>query len=109
MDLYEIGHICQYKYCGIRDFLPFFCERCNKYYCLKHKDYETHECNGVQLNLKLKPKYKKKTSRKYVCNHSDCKEKNIVEILCMSCNKHYCLKHRYKEIHKCHNVNYFKN
>ena len=36
MDLPEIGHICQYKYCGIRDFLPFFCERCNKYHCLKH-------------------------------------------------------------------------
>ena len=77
MDLSDIGQCCQYPYCGIRDFLPFYCnswqqsndcKKCNQVpikcmkcqlnFCLKHRYQESHDCISLQ-----KPPVKSKTQR----------------------------------------------
>lgn len=40
----HFGTECSYKYCRIRDFLPFTCSLCNKPYCLEHSKSKDHEC-----------------------------------------------------------------
>ena len=106
MDLSDIGKCCQYPYCGIRDFLPFYCNSCQKYYCLQHKDYAKHECvNNPELQDLDKSKNvvasKKKKSERYQCKVNDCKKCNQVPIKCMKCQLNFCLKHRYQESHDC--------
>ena len=99
----NIGCQCEYDDCHIHDYLPFLCDKCNKYFCFDHKDYINHKC--VKYTDNLQPLIKRKTSRKrYVCSHSKCKLKNQVNIKCFKCNKNYCLLHRYPEKHDCNKV-----
>ena len=105
MDFENVGRKCEYSNCNTIDFLPFYCNSCHKYYCLQHKDYSSHQCDNDPFKSKLvksKSKSKKVKSKKYICNYPNCKETNIVEILCVNCKKHYCLKHRFKELHGCY-------
>ncbi len=40
----NVGANCAYKYCQRKDFLPFYCHKCSKTYCLEHRTYQAHEC-----------------------------------------------------------------
>ena len=36
-------------YCGESfDHLPFYCRRCDKYFCTKHRLPENHNCSGFK-------------------------------------------------------------
>lgn len=95
MDL-EIGKLCQYTPCGVKDFLPFQCNLCKKNFCLEH--FKNHEC---QIKNETKNIKKKTKINKYRCCVKNCREKSFTMLKCFECGKHYCLKHRYPDLHQC--------
>ncbi len=100
MDLCNLGKHCEFSECGRLDFLPFKCDKCNKYYCLQHKDYDKHLCSkhndNSRINIVNKPRKKTTTFR---C--SCCRVKQIIEIKCLKCGLNYCPKHITPEVHNC--------
>ena len=113
MDFSDIGHSCEYPYCRKQDYLPFYCQACQKYYCLEHKDYAMHECANDPHKLdreqtlayqKAKKSNKKTKVIKYQCCVEGCKKSNQVPINCQKCHHNFCLKHRYSEIHNCESL-----
>ena len=44
MEFQNLGVHCAYKYCHLKDFLPFQCEGCKKSFCLEHRTGASHEC-----------------------------------------------------------------
>lgn len=97
----DIGKICQYSSCRIRDFLPIQCDKCKKYYCVEHQKCIHHECplnhNHNIINNKLSSKIKK-----YKCRYPNCKKHNKVKISCLHCKLNFCPTHIAYDIHKCH-------
>ncbi|KAF0971731.1 hypothetical protein FDP41_009954 [Naegleria fowleri] len=43
-EFYDLGAHCQFDGCNQKDFLPFKCDKCNKYYCLEHRTMQDHKC-----------------------------------------------------------------
>ena len=126
MELEDIGHHCSISHCHQKDFLPFKCKDCNKYFCnehfkstehicIKNKNYEINKvvlcpmCHGSirviegeDINI---------TYQRHVCNKTKihkcpvkgCKEKltTINTYQCKKCHKKVCLKHRMPYEHEC--------
>uniref|UniRef100_A0A5B7BP83 Putative Zinc finger family protein n=1 Tax=Davidia involucrata TaxID=16924 RepID=A0A5B7BP83_DAVIN len=40
----DLGMHCQHSECNKLDFLPFKCNACQKFFCLDHRSYKSHEC-----------------------------------------------------------------
>ena len=97
----EIGKLCQYECCGVKDFLPLKCKMCTKFFCKNH--YTNHLCINIkkQENVKKKPNIYNKKSKKFICSLKNCNEKSYIKFNCFHCNKHYCLKHKYTDLHEC--------
>jgi predicted nucleic acid binding AN1-type Zn finger protein len=43
----HVGSHCTLPTCKQRDFLPFTCDTCKKPYCLAHRSYDAHNCEGA--------------------------------------------------------------
>ena len=85
----DIGKLCSMEGCGILDYLPFKCNYCNKYHCLIHKDYESHNCLDVPQK------------KIYICKMKKCKL--ISKDRCVFCRKKFCNNHLNKTNHLCIN------
>lgn len=91
MEFFDVGKQC--NICSQRDYLPFQCDNCKKYYCLEH--YNEHfEC-GIKIQKKSlediqKVKYKR-------CKL--CKKEALVH--CKFCQKDFCIDHRLNFDHQC--------
>jgi AN1-type zinc finger protein 1 len=115
-DLDSIGAHCHYTYCNQLDFLPFRCESCQHTYCLDHRTETAHACPNAGAwaakrrtasaatsggTLPQKPTLATGTQ----CSSPQCKTfintGTSVGVLCQTCNRNYCLKHRLKEDHAC--------
>ena len=46
MEFADVGRHCEMPLCNMQDFLPFICDSCSKSFCLEHRIYESHGCNG---------------------------------------------------------------
>ncbi len=95
MEFSKLGHHCDV--CLQKDFLPFECLGCRKWFCLAHRTTISHECKPIETPIEIsiiKPKRKK-------CAIKRCKKKDIVDIDCRNCGKHFCLQHRYTFTHAC--------
>lgn len=113
-----VGAHCQYTYCNQLDFLPFMCQSCNKTFCLDHHTESAHKCANAgawaerkRLAALAAPSLgHDKTMRSYIseksCANDGCK------ILiggpkpgahCTTCNRDYCLTHRFQTTHDCKN------
>lgn len=106
MEFSSLGKNC-YK-CNNLDFLPVFCTKCNQFYCKDHYKKNKHNCvsdndDPYNVNLLSESNDKKESIYKYNCNYRKCKTKEIIELKCRNCNKTFCKKHHYLEIHKCIN------
>ena len=88
----QIGKYCHY--CRQLDFLPFKCNKCKQFYCLRHYPSNKHNC------LVIKNSPKKKQTHAIKCNLISCRKKTMTPYLCKKCNKYYCLKHRFHNLHK---------
>ncbi|KEP61999.1 UNVERIFIED_CONTAM: AN1 family Zinc finger domain-containing protein [Hammondia hammondi] len=51
------GDVCSQALCGMRDFLPFHCNKCSKVFCVDHYVPESHNC----------PRIRSGDRRVYVC------------------------------------------
>lgn len=91
MEFPDTGKQCSSKICQRLDFLPFHCQHCNLVFCKEHFQPSAHECaqfkDNVAENLKK--------SVGYVCSDDSCRESSPVEMLCVKCEKHFCLGHRH--------------
>lgn len=94
MEFFDLGkHCC---ICKQRDYLPFQCDNCKKFYCNDHF-HEHQECGVKKQNVKVENIKKIDYIR---C--SLCKKESIVK--CKGCKKDYCLDHRYEFEHSCNKV-----
>lgn len=113
-EILEIGGTCQYLTCDNYDFLPFRCESCCGRFCQDHRTEAGHKCAhaGEWARRKaqqpankspLGPKPTVNTGTQ--CSHPQCKTLidtlTSVGVVCSTCNRKYCLKHRIPEDHDC--------
>lgn len=119
-DVDLVGKNCEYEYCRQLDFLPFFCQSCQKTFCLDHRSETTHKCANAGAWAERKRKallaqpaigagktLRDKVSQK-PCASPECKTVVGTSLTpgvhCDTCNRDYCLKHRLKEEHDCKNL-----
>ncbi|KAH8900206.1 AN1-like zinc finger protein [Thozetella sp. PMI_491] len=115
-----IGKHCQMEYCHQLDFLPFFCQSCNRTFCLDHRSESSHKCANAgawaerrrQAQLAIHSAGEGKKMRDFVSQKpcADPKCKTVIGtslstgVHCSTCNRDYCLKHRLREDHNCANL-----
>lgn len=92
MELPNIGGNCQWAGCNALDFLPFTCSFCSGAFCLAHFQVDSHECQNVAV---AKPFEGRSGSKNSVCSLDGCITTDVVQMLCVKCHLHFCLKHRY--------------
>jgi len=118
-DVEAIGAHCGYEYCHQLDFLPFKCQSCGGKFCLDHRTEDGHRCpkkgawaqrrrenNTSATNLPTTQKPSLLTSQQCsspVCNTFVNTSQNL-GVHCSTCNRTYCLKHRFPEDHDCKNL-----
>ncbi|KAI9845467.1 MAG: hypothetical protein M1838_001708 [Thelocarpon superellum] len=116
-DVEAIGAHCQLPECHQLDFLPFRCLSCKGTYCLDHRSETAHRCasEGAWAAARRKAELKgasstTTTSRPTVttatqCSHPQCKTfintPQSLGVLCSTCHRQYCVKHRLNEEHDC--------
>ena len=91
MEFSNVGKHCYI--CKQQDFLPFFCNFCEQYYCLKHRN---HDCNIPVENIP------KKSKTKNLNRCQQCRKKVLVPIICQTCQRKSCISHRF---HDCNTKN----
>jgi predicted nucleic acid binding AN1-type Zn finger protein len=47
MEFEHVGKHCALETCNQKDFLPFKCDYCKREYCLAHRTYANHGCEGA--------------------------------------------------------------
>ncbi|KAK9527643.1 hypothetical protein VZT92_014187 [Zoarces viviparus] len=94
----DIGKHCQINSCSQNDFLPFVCELCSGVFCLDHRSREAHSCSAEPVK-RVSQTVGGSTS--YPCSFQDCKGKELLPVICLQCEKHFCLAHRHQDDHKC--------
>lgn len=115
-----VGQHCEAEYCNQLDFLPFYCQSCQKTFCLDHRTESAHKCanEGAWAERKRLAQLAQpsagegKQLRDWVsqkpCASPDCKTtvgtSLVPGVHCQGCNRDYCLKHRLKEEHDCDNL-----
>ncbi|KAI4161127.1 MAG: hypothetical protein LQ342_005165 [Letrouitia transgressa] len=117
-DVEAIGSHCQFSYCNQLDFLPFRCESCRGIYCLDHRTEAGHQCShagtwaaarrekgGQSTSASQATSGKPTLLTATQCSHVQCKTLintlTSTAVLCPTCNRQYCLKHRLREDHSC--------
>lgn len=115
-----VGKHCESEYCNQLDFLPFYCQSCEKTFCLDHRTESAHKCAkaGAWAQRKRQADLQKvsigghKPVRDHItqkpCASTDCKTtvgtSLVPGVHCDQCNRDYCLKHRLREDHDCANL-----
>lgn len=115
-----VGENCDLEYCHELDFLPFVCQSCAKTFCLAHRSELAHKCEkegawaerkrlaqlahpSIGAGKVLRDKISQKP-----CAGPDCKTIIGTSLTpgahCQTCNRDYCLKHRFQEEHNCKNL-----
>lgn len=117
MEFDHVGKRC--CECNFQDFLPFYCNMCNKYYCKEHRKdhicikknsqkYKTINCpmcfkdfileeDEDENNYILKHFENNCSAFKEKCSFTNCNNHQYL-LKCSKCNKKYCIKHRH---HSC--------
>ncbi|KAL8841483.1 MAG: hypothetical protein Q9170_000946 [Blastenia crenularia] len=121
-EMLSIGGTCQYLTCDSYDFLPFRCESCHGRFCQDHRTEAGHKCAhaGEWAARRAQQQYNRESSSQNPlnqkpttitatqCSHPECKTfvdtLNSVGVVCSTCNRKYCLKHRIPEDHECKKI-----
>ncbi|XP_073406692.1 AN1-type zinc finger protein 1 [Dendrobates tinctorius] len=94
----EIGQHCDVEHCGQLDFLPFVCDGCSRVFCLTHRSQDSHGCPELTTGSSSG---QPEDSTQLPCTYTGCGAKELVEVLCPFCKKHFCLRHRHQPDHRC--------
>lgn len=118
----SIGGTCQFLTCDNYDFLPFRCESCRGRFCQDHRTEASHKCShagewaarraekeAAKTPFSTTTSSQKPTTHTATqCSHPQCKTfidtLNSVGVVCSTCNRKYCLKHRIPEDHDCSKI-----
>ncbi|XP_039255569.2 AN1-type zinc finger protein 1-like [Styela clava] len=100
----NIGKQCSLLQCQRLDFLPFECDGCSQIFCLDHKGRTAHSCSDVNYIKEGSSLTRVTPLRSYSCSLEECNQSDLVQVECNLCGKHFCLKHRLPEDHKCHQL-----
>ncbi|XP_064641155.1 AN1-type zinc finger protein 1-like [Lineus longissimus] len=93
----NIGEHCSVHSCQQLDFLPFECKWCHQIYCLSHRSPDDHQCKEYdKVDL---PTYD--GVRSLPCSLTDCRNNELVPVVCEHCRKNFCLQHRHQVDHNC--------
>lgn len=116
-EMLDVGGTCQYLTCDNYDFLPFRCESCRGRFCQDHRTEAGHKCahagewarGKAQQPINISPLGPKPTVNTGTqCSHPQCKTLvdtlTSVGVVCSTCNRKYCLKHRIPEDHDCSKI-----
>jgi predicted nucleic acid binding AN1-type Zn finger protein len=130
MEFPELGTHCSSPICSRLDFLPIECDACHKIFCKDHSPYEQHQCQlsytkdarvpvcplcnqpvpvtrgedpniKVDLHMQNECKSEKAQNISNRCTVPGCKKKELVPVKCTTCQKNFCLKHRFETDHNC--------
>lgn len=93
MEFPTLGDHCQQEGCNQTDFLPLQC-KCGKVLCRVH--FLAH-CQSSECELAPKPREVnlKSDDQIFKCSEKGCRKGNLHEMLCVKCQKHYCIEHRF--------------
>ncbi|XP_076650467.1 AN1-type zinc finger protein 1 [Halictus rubicundus] len=91
MEFPNVGDRCSFKECKQLNFLPFVCSHCHDVFCEEHYQTDSHKCASFRDNVTET----KTKSLSYICSDESCKDTSPIEMHCIRCKKHFCLKHRY--------------
>ncbi|ROW02105.1 hypothetical protein VSDG_02500 [Cytospora chrysosperma] len=117
IDASLIGKHCESEYCNQLDFLPFYCQSCEKTFCLDHRSETAHKCANAgawaerrRLAELARPSagegrpLRDRVSEK-PCAAEGCRTtvgtSLVPGVHCQGCNRDYCLRHRLGEEHGC--------
>lgn len=128
MEFHHLGSHCSFPACKQLDFLPFKCDACDGTFCLDHRTYEAHRCiiadtadrralvcpicntpivplpsqnPNIVLDDHINQGCAPKASTGYKCNMKGCKKVDVMAIVCKSCRRHHCVRHRFEDAHNC--------
>eukprot|EP00026_Physarum_polycephalum_P013708 Phypoly_transcript_14136.p1 GENE.Phypoly_transcript_14136~~Phypoly_transcript_14136.p1 ORF type:complete len:282 (+),score=25.85 Phypoly_transcript_14136:110-955(+) len=130
MELNHIGQHCSEPSCKVLDFLPFQCTSCKRTFCLEHRSLTAHKCHAsdfyvpacplcgqvVKVAQGEDPNHKvdqhisqgcpKEASTSHPahahqCSKPKCNKIEVMPVVCSSCRKNFCLKHRMPQDHDC--------
>lgn len=92
MEIPQLGDRCFVSSCAQLDFLPVKCSHCSQNFCKDHSFPSNHECPNVPDNTVTELT---STIESYKCSYDTCTEKEVMELLCNYCKKHFCVSHRH--------------
>jgi len=95
MELPQIGEQCSVKECALLDFLPVKCAHCSQNFCKDHSFASNHQCTAVPDVICDESSGHSNEKRYHTCSHDDCSERDVIELLCSKCEKHFCVSHRH--------------
>ncbi|EDV20529.1 uncharacterized protein TRIADDRAFT_50976 [Trichoplax adhaerens] len=130
MEFPQLGQNCSNPQCSRLDFLPVKCNACHKIFCNDHYLYTSHNCplaytkdvqvpvcplcnqpvpvgkgespdDKVSRHMDNDCKFEKPVKRSNRCSLKGCKMIELVPVVCPSCKKNFCLKHRHEQDHNC--------
>ncbi|EEC14873.1 zinc finger protein, putative, partial [Ixodes scapularis] len=97
-ELPQLGKHCHVESCNRLDFLPFECAHCKKYFG-KHTHVSaiySHEKKNCDRFLENSA-----TGTLFGCTFGDCKQKELMPVVCTLCSDNFCVHHRHAQDHKC--------
>jgi len=103
MEFPDLGQQCARKHCAQLDFLPLECAHCHLVFCKEHHPPSDHECPAIKDNVLTQEEVERlgEDHWQHQCSFPECKVKELVPILCLKCQKHFCLNHRHSDQHSC--------
>ncbi|XP_069477377.1 AN1-type zinc finger protein 1 [Ambystoma mexicanum] len=97
----DIGQHCGAEHCNQLDFLPFVCDGCSGVFCLQHRSRASHGCPGSEVSKTSIASVKSEEAVTHPCMYGSCKARELIPVLCSSCDKTFCLGHRHQSDHEC--------
>uniref|UniRef100_V5I0M0 AN1-type domain-containing protein n=1 Tax=Ixodes ricinus TaxID=34613 RepID=V5I0M0_IXORI len=101
-ELPQLGKHCHVESCNRLDFLPFECAHCKKIFCSDHRTSDAHVCDQIETHVLTDSQAKSsKTGTLFGCTFGDCKQKELMPVVCTLCSDNFCVHHRHAQDHKC--------
>ncbi len=104
-ELPHLGKRCCFPECRQLDFLPVKCRCCEKDFCKEHYFTDSHRCEkaGEEGSGGRRPDLAREDAGEgsFACSIPDCRRRELVEMGCAGCGRHFCLAHRHGRDHSC--------
>ncbi|KAA0185667.1 AN1-type zinc finger protein 1 [Fasciolopsis buskii] len=97
----NIGDHCAKPDCKQLDFLPIRCDECKLVFCKLHSPVTAHECQAPPRNVANLESNTETRRSGQQCQFPSCDNHELVPLMCESCEKVFCVRHKQKETHQC--------